>query len=71
MWDATCTQVNQGDSRLLVVGIQIGTLIFGISFDYNLCLKYSNGSQEFILAIYISRTLQWYNENFNIMNFDS
>jgi hypothetical protein len=26
MWDATCTQVNQGDSWLLVVGSQIGNL---------------------------------------------
>jgi hypothetical protein len=42
MWHATCTHVIQGDSQLLMVGNQIGTLIFGLSFSHNLCYKYLN-----------------------------
>jgi hypothetical protein len=37
----------------LVVVSQIDTLILGLSFDYNLCFKYSNGSCKPILNIYI------------------
>jgi hypothetical protein len=55
MWHATYTQVNQRDSRLLVVGNQIGSLIPVTSFGHNLCFKYSNGSCEPILDISISR----------------
>ncbi len=40
MSHATCTQVNQGDFRFLVVGNQIGNLIFGSSFGHNLCFKW-------------------------------
>jgi hypothetical protein len=70
MWHATCTQVNQGDFWLLVVGSQIGTLTPDPSFGHNLCFKYPNGSCEPILDIYILRTFQWYNEIFNPMSFD-
>jgi hypothetical protein len=48
MWHATFTQVNRGDSRLLMVKNQIDTLIFGASFGHNLCFKYSNGSWKLI-----------------------
>jgi hypothetical protein len=44
MWHATYTQVNQGDSQLLVVESQI-------TIRHNLCFKYSNGSCEPILDI--------------------
>jgi hypothetical protein len=53
MWHATWTQVNQGDPRLLVVESQIVNLIIGLFFDHNLCFKYSNGTCEPIIDIYI------------------
>jgi len=40
MWHVTCTQGNQGDSRLLVVGSQIVNLTLDPFFCYNLCFKY-------------------------------
>jgi hypothetical protein len=43
MWHITFTHVFQGDSWLLVVGNQIGTLIPNPSFSHKLCFKYSNG----------------------------
>jgi hypothetical protein len=69
MWQATCTQVNQGDSWLLVVRNQIGNLTTDLFFSHNLCFKYSNESCEPILDIYVSRTFQWYKEIFNPMSF--
>jgi hypothetical protein len=63
-------QLNWGDSRLLLVENQIGSLIFGISFGHNLCFKYPNGSCEPILDIYISRDFQLYKELFNLMSLD-
>jgi hypothetical protein len=51
MWHAICMQVNQGDSRLLVVGNQIDNLIPGLSLGHNLCFKYPNGSCKPILDI--------------------
>jgi len=56
MWHSTFTQVNRGDSWLLVVKSQIDTLTFGASFGHNLCFKYSNGSWKPILDIYVPRT---------------
>ncbi len=53
-----------------MVGSQIGTLNPDLSFGYNLCLKYSNGTCEPILDIYVSRAFQWYKELFNPMSFD-
>jgi hypothetical protein len=67
---ATCTHVMQGDSQLLMVGNQIDTLIINLSFNHNLCYKYSNGSCELILNIYILRAFHWYKEVFNPMSFD-
>jgi hypothetical protein len=66
----TCTQVNQGDSWFLVVENQIGTLTFTPSFGHNLCMKYSNGSCNPILNIYVSGSFQWYKKFFNPMSFD-
>jgi hypothetical protein len=56
IWHATCTQVNQGNSRLLVVGNQIGNLTPNPSFGHNLCFRFSNGSCKPILDIYVPRT---------------
>ncbi len=70
MWHNTCTQVNQGDSWLLIVESQIDSLTLIFSFGYNLCFNYSNGSRKTILDVYISRTFQWYDKLFNPMSFD-
>jgi hypothetical protein len=43
MWHTTFTQINQGDSRVLVVESQIGNLTPSLSFGHNLCFKYENG----------------------------
>jgi hypothetical protein len=66
MWHATYIEVNQGDSRLLVVRNQIG-----LSFGHNLCFKCPNGSCKLILDIYVPRAFQCYKELFNPMDFDS
>jgi hypothetical protein len=69
MWHTTWKQVNWGDSWLLVVGSQIGSLTPDPSFGNNLCFKYPNGSCEPIWDIYIPRDFQWYKELFNTMIF--
>jgi hypothetical protein len=66
---ATYTEGKQGDSRLLVVGSQIGNLILGLSFGHNLCFKYPNGLCEPILDIYFPRAFQYYKELFIPMSF--
>ncbi len=70
MCHITYKQGNQGDSQLLMIGSQIGNLIFGPSFSHNLCFKYSNGSCKPILDIQVSRVFQRYKEFFNPMSFD-
>jgi hypothetical protein len=70
MWHVTCTQGNQSDSQLLVVGSQIGNLTFGPSFVHNLCFRYLNGSWKAILDIYVLRSFQWYKKIFNPMSLD-
>jgi hypothetical protein len=70
MSHATCTQGHWGDSLLLVVGSQIGNLIFGLSFGHNLCLKCPNGSCKPISDIYVPKDFQWYKELLNPMGFD-
>jgi len=70
MWHATCIQGNWGDFGLLVVESQIGNLTLSSSFGHNLCFKYSNGSCEPILNIYVSTFSRWYNELFNPMSVD-
>ncbi len=70
MWHATCTKINQGDFWLLVVGSQIGSLTPDPSFGHSLCFKYSNGSCEPILDIYVLRTFQRFKVFFNPINFD-
>jgi len=68
MWYTTCTQVNKGDSWILMGRSQICTWTSDLYFGHNLCFKYSNGSCEHILDIYVSRAFQWYKENFNPMS---
>jgi len=58
MLHATYTQVNQGDSRLLVVGSQIGILTLNLSVSHNFCFKYPNGSCEAILNIQVPTYFQ-------------
>jgi len=70
MLHATCTQGNQVDSWLLVVGSQIGNLTPGPSFGHNLCFKCLNGSCELISDIYVLRAFQWYKELLNPLSFD-
>jgi hypothetical protein len=69
MWHATCTQGNQGDSQLLVVGSQIANLTPNLSFGHNLCFKYPNGPCEPILDIFVPKDFQWHKEFFNPMSF--
>ncbi len=57
---ATCTQGNQGDSRLLVVRSQIANLTFGFSFGHNMCFKCPHGTCKPILDIYVPKYFQWY-----------
>jgi hypothetical protein len=52
-----------------MVGNQICTLIPYPFFGHNLCFKYSNGSCELILYIYISKYFQQYKKFFNVMIF--
>jgi hypothetical protein len=70
MSHATCTEGNQVDSRLLVVGSQIANLTPNPSFGHNLCFKCPNGSCEPTLNIYVPRAFQWYKEIPNPMAFD-
>jgi len=51
MWHTTYTQVNQGDSQLLVVKSQTASLTPNLFFCHNLCFKYPNVSCEHILDI--------------------
>jgi hypothetical protein len=46
MSHTTCTQGNQGNFQLLVVGSQTSNLIHEPSFGHNLCVKCPNGSCE-------------------------
>jgi len=70
MCHSTYTLLKHGDSWLLMVGNQIDTLIPDPSFSHNLCCKYSNGSCQPILDIYVLKAFQWYKEVFNLMSFD-
>jgi len=55
---ATCTQWNQVDSWLLMVGNQTANLTLVPSFDRNLCFKCPNGQCEPISNIYVPRAFQ-------------
>ncbi len=70
MWHTTCTEGIQGNSRLLMVGNQIGNLTPDLSFGHNLWFKYPNVSYKPILNIYVLKDFQCYKEFFNLMGFD-
>jgi hypothetical protein len=63
-------QVNRVDSRLFLVGSQIGSLTPSLSFGHNLCFKCPNEQCEPILDIYIPRDFQWYKELHKPLSFD-
>jgi hypothetical protein len=71
MWCNTFTQVNKGDSQLLMVWSQIGTLTPSPFLGHNFCFKYPNESCDPILNIFFSRSFWWYKGLFNPMSFDS
>ncbi len=68
---ATCTQGNQVNSWLLVVGSQTANLTPDLSFGHNLCFRCPNGSCEPILDIFVSIAFQWYREFLKPLGFDS
>jgi hypothetical protein len=57
--------LEQVDSRLLVVGNQIGSLTPGPSFAHNLSCRCPNCQCETIFDIYVSRPFQWHQECLN------
>jgi len=65
-----CRRRVRVDSRLLVVGSQIVSLIFDLSFTHNLGCRCPNGSCEAILDIYTPRPFQWYKAHPNARCFD-
>jgi hypothetical protein len=67
---ATFTWGNWGDSKLLMVGNQIGDLTPDPSFGHNLCLKCPNKSCKIVLNIWVPRAFQWYKKRLNPMGFD-
>ncbi len=70
MWHTTYTQINQGNSQLLVVVSQIANLTPDPSFGHNLCFNNANGLCKPILDIYVPKYFQWYKELLNPMSFD-
>ncbi len=70
MLHAICTQRNWVDSRLLLVGSQIGNLTLDPSFGHNLCFRCPNGQCEPILDVYVLKAFQWYKECLNPLRFD-
>jgi hypothetical protein len=58
MSHSICKQVNRIDSRLFLVGSQIGSLTPDPSFGHNLCFRYLNEQCEPILNIYVPRSFQ-------------
>jgi len=67
---STCTHQGRVDSRLLVVGSQIASLIPGLSFYHNLCCRCPNGSCKAIFDIYTSIVFQWHEERLKGRCFD-
>ncbi len=58
MWHVICNQVDRVDSRLFLVGSQIGNLTLGPSFGHNLCFRCPNEQCKPILDIYVLRSFQ-------------
>jgi len=70
MWHVVCSQVNRVDSRLFLVGSQIGNLTLDPFFGHNLCFRCPNEQCEPILDIYVPRAFQWYKERHKPLSFD-
>jgi hypothetical protein len=70
MWHVVCSQINRVDSRLFLVGSQIGSLTLDPSFGHNLCFRCPNEQCEPILDIYVPRAFQWYKERHKPWSFD-
>jgi hypothetical protein len=70
MSHALRSQVNWVDSRLFMVGSQIGSLTLGFSFGHNLCFKCPNEQCEPILNILVPRAFQWYKKCHKPLSFD-
>jgi hypothetical protein len=70
MWHVVCSQINRVDSRLFLVGSQIGSLTLDPSFGHNLCFRCPNEQCEPILDIYVPRAFQWYKERHKPLSFD-
>jgi len=70
MSHSICRQVNRVDSKLFLVGSQIGSLTPDPSFGHNLCFRYLNEQCEPILDIYVPRSFQWYKECHKPLSFD-
>jgi hypothetical protein len=70
MWHVVCSQVNWVDSRLFLVGSQIGSLTPSPSFGHNLCFRCPNEQCEPILNINVPRAFQWYNKRHKPLSFD-
>jgi hypothetical protein len=51
-------------------GASYDNLIYGPSFDHNLCFNYPKESCEPILNIYVPKVFQWYKDLFNPIAFD-
>jgi len=70
MWHVVCIKVNRVDSRLFLVGSQIGSLTPGLSFGHNLCFRCPNEQCKPILDIYSPRAFHWYKERHKPLSFD-
>jgi hypothetical protein len=70
MLHVVCRQINWVNSRLFLVGSQIGSLTPGPSFGHNLCFKCLNDQCKPILDIYVLRAFQWYKEHHKPLRFD-
>ncbi len=67
---AICRQVNRVDSRLFLVGSQIGNWTLVPSFGHNLCFRCRNEQCKLILSIYPPRAFQWYKKCHKPLSFD-
>jgi len=70
MSQALCSQVNQVDSQLFLVGNQTDNLIPALSFGHNLCFKCPNEQCEPILDIYTLKIFQCHRERREPLRFD-
>jgi hypothetical protein len=70
MLHTLCSQVNQVNSWLFLVGSQIGSLTPSPSFGHNLCFRCPNEQCEPILDMYVLKSFQWYIERQKPLSFN-